>query len=555
MPNLASRRHAPEPTDLPRPMTARQALWALIGISALFRLCCAASLGGVTNEAYYYMYAQHLDWGYFDHPPMVGLVSALGLKLAPGITAVLGLRAGFIVLFAGSTWLLARLTARSFGPRAGVLAALALNATAYYGLLVGTCAEPDGPLLFFWLLTLDRLAIALANPGRTSAWGLAGLALGAAMLSKYYAVLLPAGMGLYLLLRPSARRCLRTPGPYLALAAALAVFSPVIFWNATHGWISFTFQGARAGGFHGFRPDMLFEAITAELLALTPWIWVGLVAVLFGLVRRGPRAWSEPEAFLICQAVPAIGLFLGVATFRRIMPHWPLIGFVALMPILGRIWSERLEARPGSQRLRLAAITVVPVVLALLVAAQAKLGLFPDRKGLLLGCIPSQKDPTIDMIRWDQIASELKRRGLLDDPRVFLFTEFWRFSAQLAMATNREAPVACYGRDARSFTFWSRPEDWVGRDGIFVDLADGIADGASYVPWFSRVEPLGAFPIVRGGSTVQTVRLYRCIRQTDPYLFGYAGEGPVPRPVPRAAHRLGGSGPPSGLHPADGVRR
>jgi len=159
------------------------------------------------------------------------------------------------------------------------------------------------------------------------------------------------------------------------------------------------------------------------------------------------------------------------------------------------------------------------------------------------------------MIRWDQIASELKRRGLLDDPRIFLFTDTWRFSAQLAMATNREAPVACYGRDARSFTFWSRPEDWVGRDGIFVDVEDGLAEPESYAPWFSRVESLGAIPIVRAGSPVQTVQLYRCVRQTDPYLFGYVGEGPVPRPVPRAAHRLGGSGPESGLHPADGVRR
>ncbi len=73
----------------------------------------------------------------------------------------MGLRLGFIALFAGSTWLMARLTSRYYGPRAGVLAALALNATGYFGMAVGTIAQPDGPLLFFWLLTLDRLAVAL----------------------------------------------------------------------------------------------------------------------------------------------------------------------------------------------------------------------------------------------------------------------------------------------------------------------------------------------------------------------------------------------------------
>src|SRR6202011_5554965 len=124
---------------------------------------------------------------------------------------------------------------------------------------------------------------AFATPGRTSAWAMAGLAWGGAMLSKYYAVLLPGGVLLYFLVRPSARHCLRMPGPYLALALGLAVFSPVILWNAAHGWISFTFQGARAGGFHGFQLGMLVEALVAQLLAFFPWIWVGLVAALIGL--------------------------------------------------------------------------------------------------------------------------------------------------------------------------------------------------------------------------------------------------------------------------------
>ena len=47
--------------------------------------------------------------------------------------------------------------------KAGVLAVLALNATVFYGLMIGTFVEPDGPLLFFWLLTLDRLWVALED--------------------------------------------------------------------------------------------------------------------------------------------------------------------------------------------------------------------------------------------------------------------------------------------------------------------------------------------------------------------------------------------------------
>jgi 4-amino-4-deoxy-L-arabinose transferase-like glycosyltransferase len=504
----------------------------LIGVSTALRLAWAAGLGGLTNEAYYYMYATHLDWGFFDHPPMVGLVAAVGLKLVGGISPVLGLRVGFIALCAGSTWLLARLTERSFGPRAGFLAALALNMTVFYGLKAGTLAEPDGPLLFFWLLTLDRLAAALDARGRTWDWLGVGFAWGGAMLSKYYAVLLPAGALVYLLLRPEARRCLRTPGPYLAAAVGLALFAPVVVWNSGHGWASFAYQGSRAGGFHGLQPAMLVEALVGQALYLTPWVFVALMVVLVRLARRGLRDWSDAEVLLTCQAVPALGLFLGVATFQRIMAHWPMIGFVALMPMLGRDLAERLAARPERVRRALAVLTAVPVVLATLLVIHARTGLFQDVRGRLFGLVSPLADPTVDTIRWDQIAGELRRRGLLDDPHTFLFTDHWRFSAELAMATGGGSPVACYHRDARSFTFWSRPADWVGRDGVFVRVEDGLAKASYYAPWFRSVEPIATFPVVRGGVPVQTVRLYRCVDQTVPFAFGSMGPGRNPRPEP-----------------------
>ena len=159
-------------------VTARHALWALIGISTILRLVWAASQGAAFDEPYYFQYIQHPALSYFDHPPMVALVGASGLALTGDAFSVFGLRVGFIVLFAGSTWLMARLTARFYGPTAGVLAALALSASGYFGMAVATIAQPDGPLLFFWLLTLDRLAVALDDPDRLVPWLGVGAGLG-----------------------------------------------------------------------------------------------------------------------------------------------------------------------------------------------------------------------------------------------------------------------------------------------------------------------------------------------------------------------------------------
>src|SRR5687768_15934259 len=221
-------------------MTPRRALYWLIGVSTALRLVWAAGLGPGNDEAYHYLFTVHRDWSYFDHPPMLAVVGTLGMALAGG-SSTFGLRLGFIALFAGSTWLMAGLTSRFYGPRAGFFAAFALNVSAYYTAAAGMFALPDGPMLFFWLLTLDRLAIALESPRSPRLWVMVGLAWGCALLSKYHAIFLPVGALLYLAIEPSVRSCLRRPGPYLAVAIGLAVFSPVIVWNAAHGWASFAF--------------------------------------------------------------------------------------------------------------------------------------------------------------------------------------------------------------------------------------------------------------------------------------------------------------------------
>ena len=135
---------------------------------------------------------------------MLAWVETVGLAVAGSPFSAVALRAGFIVLFAGSTWLLWRIAGRWYGPWAGFYAALALNLTGYYGLAASTFALPDGPLLFFWLLTIDRLGLALEQPRRTVPWLWVGLAWGGAMLSKYHAIFLPAGT---LLSWPCIGRC------------------------------------------------------------------------------------------------------------------------------------------------------------------------------------------------------------------------------------------------------------------------------------------------------------------------------------------------------------
>ncbi|MGH7410059.1 MAG: glycosyltransferase family 39 protein, partial [Candidatus Methylomirabilis sp.] len=216
----------------------------LIAVSGLLRLVVAWGNGLCLGESYYFSCARHPSLSYFDHPPLSMLLGTLSLQLS-GEVGRLALRWPFIVLFAGTTWLMFLLGRRLFGPWSGFHAALLLNLAPIFSLTVGVFFQPDGPLMFFSLACVWCLAHLLVGPPSRQPfawWAAAGAMLGLAMLSKYAAVLLVVGAGLHVLTCRDQRRWLAHPGPYLALAIAVLFFSPVLVWNAQHQWASFIFQ-------------------------------------------------------------------------------------------------------------------------------------------------------------------------------------------------------------------------------------------------------------------------------------------------------------------------
>lgn len=503
-------------------MTPKTALLLLIAGSALLRLGWASSVGAGNDEAYLYLFTVHPAWSYFDHPPMVAVITGAGLAVTGPLPTLIGLRLGFVVLFAGSTWLMARLGRRVAGPWGGFWAALALNVAAYHTAAAGAFALPDGPLLFFWLLTLDRLLAAAETPTSTARWLQVGVAWGLALLSKYHAVFLPAGMLLYLVVEPRARAILRMKGPYLATAVGLLCFAPVLAWNASNDWVSFTFQGERAVGGLRLRPDTLAAAIGGMALYLFPWM---LVALMRSLIR-GARGWAEASAaerLLLCQSIVPLVVFLGVACTRAVLPHWSLVAFLGIFPLVGARWAARSAVEPARMRRRAALLALMPIGIAAVVAAHARYGVFQEGSRLGLGVIPLRGDPTADLTGWDELAEALGDRGLLDLPGTFLFTSTWYQSGQLAFALDRRGgpgSVLCYNPgDSRGFAYWSRPEQWVGRDGILIVPRPRSTLPGIYERFFERIEPLEPVVLKRSGAVLRNVALYRCRTQIKPFPF------------------------------------
>jgi 4-amino-4-deoxy-L-arabinose transferase-like glycosyltransferase len=95
------------------------------------------------------------------------------------------------------------------------------------------------------------------------------------MLGKYSGVLLGPVVLLYLLTSPRQRHWFFKPQPYLAVLVALAVFAPVLIWNAQHDWVSLAFQSSRrVGEMGGFKPRYFLMLVATQFLFLTPYLFV-----------------------------------------------------------------------------------------------------------------------------------------------------------------------------------------------------------------------------------------------------------------------------------------
>jgi hypothetical protein len=252
----------------------------------VLRLVGAAWTPLAFDEAYYWMWSKHLASGYYDHPPGVAFVIRLGTMIA-GDTE-LGVRLVSILLALPMSWAVFSSAAILFGGRrVAATATILLNVTlmAAVGTMIVT---PDAPLLAASSLVLFCLAKVLET-GRGAWWLAVGAAVGVALLSKYTALLFGPAILIWLVTVPRLRRWLVSPWLYLGGLVALAVFSPVILWNADHHWVSFIKQIGRAR-IEDFRLAYIGELIPTQIAFTTPLMFILGAMGLYALFQRNAGA-------------------------------------------------------------------------------------------------------------------------------------------------------------------------------------------------------------------------------------------------------------------------
>ena len=473
----------------------------ILGAWTALRLIVAALTPLAPDEAYYWVWSRALAAGYLDHPPMVALWIRAGTWIA-GDTG-LGVRLFSPLAAAVGSLLLARDAEDLLpGRRAGFTAAALLNAT----LLLGAGAvimTPDTPLLLFWTAVLTCLG-RLHATGRGVWWLAAGVAAGLALDSKYTAVLLLPALLLWLLAVPGLRHWLRNPYPWLGGVLAAAVFAPVVWWNAQHGWASFAKQGARTGDWDPARAlQFLGELFGGQFLLATP-----LLALLFGagIVLAARRGWRRDPAWTLLALLtllPAV-VFVQHAVGDRVQANWPAVLYPA-----AAIAAAGLA--PGWQRLRGPAMALGFAVTAV-AYAQATLRPFP---------VPPQLDPTTRLTGWPDLAAEVAVVAWETKAR-FVAVEPYGAASELALLLPPDLPVLGLDARWRQFNLQDAGPLVEGKAGLKLHQ---IHPGDPEPGVWQQMQPLRDNPPGQGGMAGDPYRLYRVSGWT-----GHAAMVALPRP-------------------------
>ena len=454
--------------------------WLIAG-TTLIRVAFAATTGLGVDESYMVTAGRVLSVGYFDHPPASWWLS-WGAAHLFGSEAPLAVRSPFILLFAVSQFLVWRIGCLVADRQAGFWAVAALNVSPVFGVTTGSWVLPDGPLDAALLGAALCLLHALPEEGRrTWTWWLGcGLCAGLALFSKYTAVLTIVGALLYLVTSRQHRRWFGRPEPYAAAVVAMLVFSPILVWNATHGWASFAFQGDRAMGFR-FRPLMPLQTLGGEALFVLPWIWLPMMILLVREFRRQAR-WNE--RLLVWLAVTPVAAFAVISAWssQRILYHWAAPGYLMMFPLLGAAIAQRWDrgwvraALIGSGGLVLAAMVVI--------STQLQFDWLGDGLARVM-----RSDPTAEGLDWTSVRDDLAARGLLH-PGTVVGVFNWRDAGKIGYALGPDVTVLCLSTDRRQFGFAEPLDRFGGQDMLVLVVDPARWRAADAARWFRGIQPL-----------------------------------------------------------------
>ncbi len=469
-----------------------------------FCLCCGLFVWFVVNllqgifteiqedEAYYHLWGEHLDWGYFDHPPMVGLMTFLSSIFFSG---TLGVRFFTIIASCLSLWVMwsiANKTAFNYvecvafrqaqrpaltqvpepveGPTCKhVFLFFVLTCSIVMFNIYGFVTTPDASLILFSALFLLVYQHYLQDQTWKNAL-LMGLTMALMVYSKYHAFLL---LGLIVL---SNLRLLKDGKFGVACLVALALLTPHILWQVNNGFPSFRYH--LSGRNEAFRWSYFLEYLPNQLLIFNPFTFGAVVYVLFkhkpwiasscllamtnnpnahdpqkvgsdviACEAKQSRERTPQEVFErgLCFVIIGFFFFFWLMAFRgHVEPHWTIVCVIPMVVLVYR------KALVDEKLRKYTKFVILPSLLLVLTLRILLLTPLADRFGY------HGKEPHYRAI--EQVAGDrpVVSRGSFQQPALYHY-----------FTGKESSTLQCYYDRMTQYDLWQFDKEWIGKP-VFV---------------------------------------------------------------------------------------
>lgn len=266
------------------------------------------------DEAYYWLWSQNLDWGYFDHPPMVAWWISIGYKIFQN---ELGVRLATVFLNSSCFFFLWKIlnpkTTKQI--RLFFLVLGSILVIQIFGFLT----TPDAPLLFFLVLYLFSLEKLIEGNSRTTVLLLA-ISFAGLMYSKYHGILV-----LVFTLLPIWKIWWKNSKFYLAVLGSLVLYSPHILWLIQHDFLPLRYHFLERSADEHFELRKLANYLLIYFLGAAPLLSYFIIVAIGKFKAEN----SFQKSIWWLAILP--GIFFLISIFKdNVQPQWLLISFVAM---------------------------------------------------------------------------------------------------------------------------------------------------------------------------------------------------------------------------------
>jgi len=408
------------------------------------------------DEAHYWEWSRNLDMSYYSKGPLISYIIFLGTKIFGNTELGVRFFAVFFSFFSSllmyeATYLFSKNDKKAF------LSGLSIQIIPFFSYL-GIIMTIDSPFLYFWLLgmyLIIKMVFENSFPNIFN-WISLGVIVGMGMLAKYTMIFFYPSLLLFLVMYKGFDE-LKKARIYIAFFTSLIVFSPVIFWNYMHDWVTLKHTAYHARLEKGFFISFsdFFEFLISQIGLLTPFIFMLMVYAL-------TKIKDIERKFCISFFLPVFLFFALKSLHGKVEANWPMVAYPS-----GILALSLMEFRSKK-------LLIFSYIFAVIITS---IGYFSPYLYVL-----KDKNPVNRILGWEALGKKIDhiKGNMMDGDNILIFTDDYQLSSLLSFYTSSKPFVFCVnysGRRMNQYDIWSYKPDYdinnyAGRDAIFVTKKD-----------------------------------------------------------------------------------